>query len=129
LKNMFQGFTIYLLTWNTFCRRIEVYQGTQPYIEEEKTAFQNINEQCQADRKHLVLIKNDDAILDLYPMYQLIENETTSFETHICFLKRYQKEGLFGESVQGAFEIKLNGLEDFQLLLLQTHKEGDSGIS
>ncbi|GHO56066.1 hypothetical protein KSB_45410 [Ktedonobacter robiniae] len=58
----------------------------------------------------------DDQILDLHPLYQILANEYTHHETHLCFFKQ-RKEGdkrLEGESVQGAFNLNLDGFDDFK---------------
>ena len=100
-----------------FVRRMEVYRGSVPSIDE-----QELSEGAtltRADYDHLVLLDQDDQVLDLYPLYQLLANEDTRYENHMCFLKQ-RKAGeriLEGESVQGAFSTHLEGFDQFDLLL------------
>jgi hypothetical protein len=97
-------------------RRMEVYTGTSPKLEEQPFSLEP--ETIQADRNNLVLINEDNEVLDLHPFYQLVSSERTHFETHLCFLKqrRGQNQVLLGESIQGAFEVELEGFDDFEKL-------------
>jgi hypothetical protein len=56
--------------------------------------------------------------LSKYPLYQLVENEQTQYESHICFFKqRKQKEKkLEGESVLNSKVIHLEGFDEFEEL-------------
>jgi len=97
-------------------RRMEVYQGTVPYVEEESLS-KDLGP-IMADHNHLVLLNQDDQVLDLYPLYQLVANKETRHETHLCFFKqrKTQDQRLVGESVNGAFETELGGFDDFEVL-------------
>lgn len=95
-------------------RRMEVYAGTYPLIDEQVLA-EGI-ELTPADREHLVLLDQEDNVLDLYPIYQLVSNETTRFESHVCFLKQRMggsRNKLEGESVQGALTLEMDGIHEF----------------
>ena len=97
-------------------RRMVVYKGVIPRSEEETLSLLPIYPSAESD--HLVLLGGEDKVLDLYPLYQLLTNEETRFETHLCFLKQ-RKQGerrLEGESIQGAFEIQLDGFDEFERL-------------
>src|SRR5207245_7825166 len=97
-------------------RRMVVYKGVVPHSEEEHLSAQPIFPAAESD--HLVLLGGEDKVLDLYPLYQLLTNEETRFETHLCVLKqRKQSERpLEGESIQGAVEIQLDGFDEFERL-------------
>lgn len=97
-------------------RRMEVYQGVVPELNEQP--LPESTEVTRADRNHLVLLNTEDQVLDLYPLYQLLASEETRHETHLCFFKqrRAQAQLLEGESVQGAFAVRLEGFEDFESL-------------
>jgi type III restriction/modification enzyme restriction subunit/type I restriction modification DNA specificity protein len=98
-------------------RRMEVYRGPVYGLDEQELLDET--KLTQADHNHLVLLDPDDQVLDCYPFYQLLANEDTRHETHLCFFKqRKAGEGrLEGESVQGAFGVSLDGFEEFDLLL------------
>lgn len=102
-------------------RRMEVYAGVSPFIDEQVLA-EGV-ELIPADRDHIVLIDAEGNILDLHPIYQLVSNETTRFESHIAFLKQRSGGKLEGESVQGAYNLELDGFEDFEFIRdnLQKH--------
>ncbi len=93
-----------------------LYKGVVPHSEEEPLSAHSIFPATESD--HLVLLGGEDKVLDLYPLYQLLTNEETRFETHLCMLKqRKQSERrLEGESIQGAFEIQLEGFDEFEKL-------------
>jgi type I restriction enzyme R subunit len=97
-------------------RRTEIYHGVVPEIDEQPVSIEN--GLTPADKNHLVLLDGDDQILSLYPLYQLLSSEETRNETHLCFFKQRKKAMLLleGESVQGAFELKLKGYEEFENL-------------
>ena len=98
---------------------MEVYQGTAPNLDEqaanEDSALEELKE---AEYNHLVMLNNSGKILDLHPLYQLVENQHTQYESHICFFKqRKQKEGkLEGESVLNSKVIDLEGFDEFEEL-------------
>ena len=95
-------------------RRMVVYKGVVPRSEEESLSVSSVFP--TAESEHLVLLGGEDKVLDLYPLYQLLANEETHFETHLCFLKqrKHGERGLEGESIQGAFEIQLGGFDEFE---------------
>ena len=104
-------------------RRMEVYVGTSPILDEQP--FPEGVDLTPADREHLVLLDQESNILDLHPLYQLVANESTNFQSHICFFKQRfggDKQKLEGESVQGAFTIDLEGFADFEYLRSNLHK-------
>ena len=70
----------------------------------------------KAVQDNLVLINKDEQVLDLHPMYQLLACEQSNYETHICFLKRRKQNQLLGESIQGAYEVEIDGFEEFENL-------------
>lgn len=108
-------------------RRMEVYTGVTPKLEEQP--FSLDYETVPADRNNLVLINEDNNVLDLHPFYQLVSSERTHFETHLCFLKQRKalERSLLGESVQGAFEVELEGFDDFEELQARLPDEPISG--
>lgn len=94
--------------------RIEIYQGVMPKVDEkENVSLIPIH----AEHDHIVLMDRDDKILDLHPLYQLLANDATHQEMHLCFFKQRKESGrlLEGESVQGAFYVELDGFNDFKL--------------
>ena len=99
--------------------RIEVYQGTVPVLD-EKTASEDfsLDDLLQAECDHLVMLNSSGQILDLHPLYQLVEDESTQFEPHICFFKqrKQQEKILEGESVQNSKIIYLKGFDEFESL-------------
>ncbi len=106
----------YAVRHGHWVRRMVVYKGVVPRSEEESLSVPSILPSAESD--HLVLLGGEDKVLDLYPLYQLVTNEETRFETHLCFLKQ-RKQGerrLEGESIQGAFEIRLDGFVEFEKL-------------
>jgi len=97
-------------------RTMEVYTGVVPTPDE--FLIENDNEYIRADADHLILLDQDDQFLDLFPIYQLLASDETHDETHMCFLKQRKAEQkkLTGESVQGAFEVSLDGYDVFEEL-------------
>jgi hypothetical protein len=97
-------------------RRMAVYKGVAPSYEEEPILAESISPSAESD--HLVLLGSEERVLDLYPLYQLLTNKETRFETHLCFFKqRKQSERrLEGESIQGGFELRLEGFDEFEHL-------------
>ena len=79
----------------------------------------------QAEHNHIVLIDPDGQILDLHPMYQLMANDETRYENHLCFFKqrKLKEKVLEGESVQGAFQLELDGFEEFNTLLKKVNAQ------
>ena len=102
-----------------FIYRMEVYQGTVPNLDEQAAKEDSALEELkEAEYNHLVMLNNSGKILDLHPLYQLVENKQTQYESHICFFKqRKQKEGkLEGESVLNSKVIALEGFDEFEEL-------------
>ncbi|MBE9210732.1 DEAD/DEAH box helicase family protein [Nostoc sp. LEGE 06077] len=102
-----------------FIYRMEVYQGTVPHLDEQAANDDSpLEELIEAEYNHLVMLNNSGKILDLHPLYQLVENEQTQYESHICFFKqRKQKEQkLEGESVLNSKVIELDGFDEFDKL-------------
>lgn len=101
---------------NRLIRRMEVYSGVVPEIEEYPLPDES--EIIKAESDHLVLLNQEDEFLDLFPLYQLFASEETYDEAHICFLKQRKAEPkkLIGESVQGAREVFLDGYDVFEEL-------------
>ncbi len=97
-------------------RRMEIYAGVVPELEEFPVSSDN--EYVKADADHLILLDQEDQFLDLFPIYQLLASDETHDETHMCFLKQRKTEQkkLFGESVQGSFEVTLDGYDVFEEL-------------
>jgi hypothetical protein len=93
-----------------------VYKGVGPRSEEESLAVSSILP--AAESEHLVLLGGEDKVLDLYPLYQLLANEETRFEAHLCVLKqrKQSEKRLVGESIQGTFEMQLDGFDEFEKL-------------
>jgi hypothetical protein len=99
--------------------RMEVYQGTVPNLDEQAANDDSpLEELGEAEYNHLVMLNNSGKILDLYPLYQLVENDQTQYESHICFFKqRKQKDKkLEGESVINSKVIHLEGFDEFEKL-------------
>ena len=96
--------------------RIESYSGVMLKVEEKEIS--NSSEPIQAEHDHIILMDRDNQVLDLHPLYQLLANEDTRHEPHLCFFKQRKEadKRLEGESVQGAFNINLDGFEDFKTL-------------
>lgn len=97
-------------------RRMEIYHGVVPEIDEQ--VVQNNGGLIPVDRNHLVLLNEEEQSLCLHPLYQLLASNETRNETHLCFFKQRKKalNTLEGESVQGAFEVRLNGNDEFENL-------------
>lgn len=97
-------------------RRMEIYHGVVPEIDEQ--IVQADGGLIPVDRNHVVLINEEDQYLCLHPLYQLLASDETRNENHLCFFKQRKKAAntLEGESVQGAFEVKLDGYKEFESL-------------
>jgi hypothetical protein len=97
-------------------RRMEIYHGVVPEIDEQ--TVQTDGGLIPVDRNHLVLLDEEDQPLCLHPLYQVLASDETRNENHLCFFKQRKKTAntLEGESVQGAFEVKLNGYAEFENL-------------
>jgi hypothetical protein len=95
---------------------MEVYTGAVPNLTEQSISLDT--QLTQAEHNHLILLDREYQILDLYPLYQLIDNEQTQYETHLCFFKQSKKKDqiLEGESVHNFASIELTGFEDFSNL-------------
>ncbi|MEP0884996.1 N-6 DNA methylase [Trichocoleus sp. ST-U3] len=110
--------------------RMEIYTGAVPNLKEQSI---NLNFQfTQAEHNHLILLDSEYQILDLYPLYQLIDNEQTQYETHLCFFKQCKKKDqtLEGESVHNFANIELTGFNDFcSLQNVFLDKKNDSSDS
>lgn len=96
--------------------RMEVYTGAVPNLTEQSISLDT--QLTQAEHNHLILLDREYQILDLYPLYQLIDNEQTQYETHLCFFKQCKKKDqiLEGESVHNFASIQLTGFDDFSNL-------------
>lgn len=98
----------------------EVYRGAEYDInieEEELDEALDAGRLIAAEREHLVLLDSDREHLDLWPFYQLVFNEKTFGEPHLCFYKRRQEQRLYGESIRSSIEIELSGADDFERLV------------
>jgi len=97
-------------------RKMEIYTGVVPTPDE--FPLENDNEYIRAEADHLILLDQEDQFLDLFPIYQLLASDETHDETHMCFLKQRKAEQkkLMGESVQGSFEVALDGYDVFEEL-------------
>ncbi len=97
-------------------RTIELYKGavTTTVREEAPEGFFD----TKPERNHILLLDTDNKVLNLHPFYQIIDDERTRDEKHICFLKQSntEKKELEGESVQGAFEVALDGFDELDIL-------------
>lgn len=87
--------------------RIEVYRSPAPYIHEEPLT-------TNIDHTHMALLDAEGALLDLHPLYQVVDvgygilqTGQEIYDTHLGFLKYIKAGVLRGESVQGGFEIEL----------------------
>ena len=98
-------------------RRMELYRGIAAGIDEQRVS--SLEGLALPDRGHIVLLDPQEDILDLYPVYQLLANEETRHESHLCFFKqRKQSVRLVeGESVQGMFEVTLDGFDELDAKL------------
>ena len=97
-------------------RRMEIYHGVVPELDEQP--IPDPSSLTQADRDHLVLLDDEDKVLDLHPLYQLLASQETRHENHLCFFKQRRAGQMLleGESVQGAFPVRLEGFQDFEAL-------------
>ena len=94
-------------------RTMELHLGTSPRLEEE--FVDEAESSLRADRDHVVLINlQSGLLLDLHPLYQMVVSEQTRHESHLCVLK--QRKGQRGESVVGAFEVSLEGMDELDSL-------------
>jgi len=52
-------------------------------------------------------------------------NDETRYENHLCFFKqrKLKEKVLEGESVQGAFQLELDGFEEFNTLLKKVNAQ------
>jgi hypothetical protein len=114
---------------------MEVYAGVVPNL--AKQPIGKDSQLTQAENDHLILLDMDGQILDLYPLYQIIDNEQTHYETHLCFFKRRrtEKKVLEGESIHNpsiyqndddddsSSGIQLMGFEDFEELQKRIRNE------
>jgi hypothetical protein len=110
-------------------RQMEVYQSASPYRSEEPFAANR--SLVPVEKEHLVLLNASNEALDLYPFYQLVTSQTTRDETHVCFFKQ-RKAGerrLEGESIQGAFEVELDGFDELEILLQKGLGEPEDGAA
>jgi len=111
--------TSYFYEKDRLVRRMEAYHGVVPELDEQ--IFPNETKLTRADRNHLVLLDAEGQVLDLYPLYQIVDSvssEEPRDESHLCFFKqrKEKKQLLEGESVQGAFSLSLPGFQDFEAL-------------
>lgn len=95
--------------------RMEVYQGVVPHLKEQKNDLE-LEELQLAEHDHLVMLNNVGKVLDLYPLYQIVDNEKTQYENHMCFLKQCKTKDklLEGESIQNSVILCLEGFNDFE---------------
>lgn len=99
--------------------RMEVYQGTVPNLDEQAASKDSpLEELGTAEYNHLVMLNNSGKILDLYPLYQLVEDNQTQYESHICFFKqcKLKDRKLEGESIINSKVIYLEGFNEFERL-------------
>lgn len=97
-----------------FIRRVELYQGVTPAVDEQE--FDLTSQPELAEHDHLVLLDENDEHLDLFPMYQFVANEQTGDDTHMCCLKFRRGKELHGESVQAPLDVTLGGAVVFEAL-------------
>jgi len=102
-------------------RRVEVLQGVAIEIREERV-LDGLTP-TKAPRDHLVLLDEDDRVLDLHPLYQFLCGPQTHDQRHLCLFKRRSGLELHGESLFGAFEVILDGAQDFEDLRKRLEKE------
>jgi hypothetical protein len=102
--------------------RMEIYNGVIPRMSQEVVG--EGLEPIYADYDHIVLLDNNRQVLDLHPFYQILANEDTRHEAHLCFFKQRKAADrrLEGESVQGAFNLTLDGFDDLDSILA-IHRE------
>jgi hypothetical protein len=98
-------------------RRVETFRGVAVGLREE--VVQDGKTPTKAERDHLVLLDEEDNVLDLHPMYQLLSNSETRDERHVCVFKQRSGTALEGESIVGAFPVRLGGFDDFEQLRLR----------
>lgn len=93
-------------------RRMEIYRGVVPEVAEEQVTSESLGAAVEYD--HLVLLDGEDRTLDLFPMYQLVENEATRYERHLCFMKaaKDKTRTIRGEDAHTSIELDLVGYED-----------------
>ncbi len=91
-----------------------VYQGEVPFLDTKPIGGDlQLERSCLADRNHLVILNNQGKVLDLHPLYQLVSNEKTQDEEHMCFLKQCkdQEKRVYVESIQTSAVFALDGLD------------------
>jgi len=99
----------------------ELYQGAEydtniqemPLFASEDDLDYEQPERIEADQDHLVLVSPDRDTLDLYPFYQLYYGDETCRESHLCFMKERESDGLTGESIRSGVEVSMPGKEDY----------------
>lgn len=97
-----------------YIRRVELYRGVAPAIDEQ--VFEPTERPGLAEHDHLVLLNENDDYLDLYPLYQILSNEHTNNESHVCCFKYRKGQKMCGESVQAPIEVALDGAGPFEAL-------------
>ena len=97
-------------------RRVELYRGVVPQVDEQVLGSEI---PLAIEYDHLVLLDEDERCLDLHPLYQLVESESTHHERHIFFMKsvRVEEKILMGESAHSPIEIEINGYSLFADIL------------
>jgi hypothetical protein len=97
--------------------RMIVYQGAVPFPEDKPIGDDSQLEKLQlAEHDHLVMLNNEQQILDLHPLYQLVSNETTQYENHVCFLKQCKEGKLQVESIRTSVVLSTEGLDELEKL-------------
>lgn len=100
-----------------FIYQMTIYQGTIP-LREAKPLKSNsqTGQPCLAEHNHLVMLNDKGQVLDLHPLYQLVSDDKTQHEEHICFLKDCKEEKIHVESIHTSVVLTLEGLEDLKKL-------------
>ena len=69
-----------------------------------------------AEYDKVVLLDADNRMLDLFPMYQLVESDVTRYERHLCFMKTAKGQQILGEDAHTALEMELTGYVQLEKL-------------
>jgi hypothetical protein len=124
---------IFTVKNKTLRAKMNVYKGVTPYRAEEN--FGDSSNVLMAEHNHLLLLDPDYKLLDLHPFYQLISNKDTHYNSHLCFYKKEYKDEkedkrkLLGESIPGAFELYLDGYDDYKNLTQRLEMNTDNKSS
>ncbi len=95
--------------------RVVLFRGAAPQRRDEPLPI--LDWGALPDRDHPTIIDDEGKMLSLFPFIQIVADESTEGEPHLCMFKGRRKRELVGDSVTGQRELTLSGSDELDRLL------------